>query len=116
MISVTPKKPLQARKLIAEISPFDFLKLEAPFEVEYLGKEIVNEEKCRKFQVMNYVTEEYMTYNWQEIFLTLWINRRGYITEAQIWAKERDEPTKELELNLSFSFDKDLPPITAPIQ
>lgn len=105
-----------ARKLIAEISPFDFLKLEAPFEVEYLGKEIVNEEKCRKFQVMNYVTNEYLTYDWQEIFLTLWINKRGYIIEAQIRAQESDEPTKELELNLSFSFDKDLPLITAPLR
>ena len=103
-------------RLIAEISPLDFLRLEGPFEVDYLGKEMKNNEKCRKFQVMNYVTDEYMTYGWQDIFLTVWVNKHGYINQALIRALECNEPQKKLNLNLSFSFGDNMPPITAPIE
>lgn len=104
-----------AKKMMAEISPLDFLHLKAPYEAEYLGKEVVDGQKCRKFQVLNYVTEEYLTYGWQEIVLTIWVDRKGYVHKAEVRAIERDDAQKTLVLELMFDFPKKLEAFTAPL-
>lgn len=101
--------------LLAELSPLDFLKFSAPYEVEYLGKEIIGEEKCRKFQILNYVNTSYMTYDWQEVLLTVWIDKHGYVTQAEILATEADEPQKKLELVIDFALFKKVEAISAPL-
>ena len=104
-----------AKKMMAEISPLDFLRLKAPYEAEYLGKEVVNGQKCRKFQVLNYVTEEYLTYGWQEIILTMWVDKKGYVYKSEVRASERDQTEKTLVLELGFDFTKQPEAFAAPL-
>lgn len=101
--------------LLVELSPLDFLKFSASYEVEYLGKEIISEEKCRKFQILNYSNTPYMTYDWQNVLLTVWVDKKGYVTQAEILATEADEPQKKLELLIEFSLFKKVEAIKAPL-
>lgn len=103
------------QSLIAEIDPLAMLRFSTPFEAEYLGKEIIDGSKYRKFQVLNYVTDEYLTYSWQDILLTLWVDKKGYIKRAQIVAGEKDAPERKLNLSVDFGLDKQVELIEAPI-
>ena len=67
---------------------------------------LMNGQKCRKFQVLNYVTEEYLTYGWQEIILTMWVDKKGYVYKSEVRASERDQTEKTLVLELGFDFTK----------
>lgn len=104
-----------AENLITEINPLNLLRFSRPFEVEYLGKEVIDGKKYRKFEILNYVTDEYLTYDWQNILLTVWVDKKECIYRAEVLANEKDEPNKYLTLQVDFQLNNDVELIKAPI-
>ena len=101
--------------LVTEINPLNLLRFASPFEVEYLGKEVINDKKYRKFEILNYMTDEYLTYDWQNILLRIWVDKKGYIYRAEVVANEKDEPQKRLTLQVDFQLNDEVELIKAPI-
>lgn len=108
---VVPDKGRSAiEKLIAEINPlgvFHFSEQDN-IEAKYIGKEKVDGNTCRMYEVMGRGVNKYMELYWQDFKYRIWIDKgKGVIRKAQIMAEHRDNAQHLLQITLELSdFDE----------
>jgi len=104
-------------QLIAEINPlgaFHFSEQDN-IEVKYLGKEKVNRQTCRLYEVMGRGVNEYMALYWQDFKYRIWVNKKdGVIQKAEIMAEHRDNSQHLLQITVELSSFNDTIEINPP--
>lgn len=109
-VVVPDKGRLAVEQLIAEINPlgaFHFSEQDT-FDVKYVGKESINKNTCRVYEVLGRGVNKFMELYWQDFRYRLWIDKRdGYILKAQVMAEHRDDSQHILNINMELGgFDE----------
>ena len=103
-------------KLLQEIDPLAVFSFNQPIEAEYLGKEKSGKVNCRKYHVLAYAENDYLNLRWHNFFYTLWIDKNGYLHQAEISAENKEKPGQTLQMRVQFEQSKNYLEIKAPIE
>lgn len=102
-------------RLVQEINPLGIFKFSEPIIAHYVGKEEVNDKKCRKYEVMAETENKYLLVLWQDFTYTVWIDKSGLLTKAEINAINKQNENQRLSMSVEFSdYNKEIaisPPI-----
>ncbi|MDN5322802.1 MAG: hypothetical protein PWQ67_1256 [Clostridia bacterium] len=102
-------------KLIQEINPLGTFTFTVPIDVEYVGKEMVNDKKCKKYEVMAQTENKYLEVLWKDFTYTIWIDKSGFLTKAEIYAVNKQHENQRLIMSVEFSdYNKEIvinPPV-----
>ena len=79
----------KAVELFQEIDPLQSLIQIGECEVEYLGKERINEKKMKKYQVLSYGS---FHQDWEHLVYTLWIER-NLLQRCELLISEKNTET-----------------------
>jgi len=90
-------------KLIQEINPLGTFAFSEPVVAEYVGKEVVNDKKCKKYEVMAETENKYLLVLWQDFTYTVWIDKSGLLTKAEINAVNKQYENQILSMSVEFS-------------
>jgi len=90
-------------KLIQEINPLGTFTFSEPIVAEYVGKEKVNDKKCKKYEVMAETENKYLLTLWKDFTYTVWIDKSGLLTKAEINAVNKQHENHQLNMSVQFS-------------
>ncbi len=102
-------------KLIQEINPLGTFSLCEPLEVQYVGKEKINGQKCRKYEVLAQNENKYLEVLWKDFSYVFWVNKDGLLTKAEINAVNKQHENHSLIMSVEFSDYNEKIEINAPI-
>ena len=102
-------------KLIQEIDPLANFVFGEQIEVQYMGKEKIEKSKCKKYQIIAYGTNDYLTSSWEEFFYTVWVDKQGYIRQAEVTAVDSGSENEQLRLLVQFTVVDEVLHIEAPL-
>jgi hypothetical protein len=102
-------------RLVQEINPLGIFKFSEPIVAQYVGKEDVNGKKCRKYEVMAETENKYLLVLWKDFTYTVWIDKAGLLTKAEINAVNKQHENQRLSMSVVFSdYNKEIV-ITPPM-
>ncbi len=103
-------------ELIAEINPLGAFHFSSDFDVRYVGREKVDRQTCRVYEIMTRGQNKFLELYWQDFNYRVWIDRgEGLIRKAEITAEHRDDPRHLLKVSIELKdFNKPLE-IKAPV-
>lgn len=90
-------------KLIQEINPLGTFAFSEPIIAQYVGKEEVNGKRCKKYEVMAETENKYLLVLWKDFTYTLWIDKSGLLTKAEINAVNKQIDNHRLTMSVEFS-------------
>lgn len=103
-------------KLLQEIDPLAVFRFDQNIEAEYLGKEKIGSTNCRKYHIMAYCENAYLNLDWHDFFYTVWVDKDGYLRQAEIIAANKDHDDQKLAMTVQFEQSKSYLEIEAPVQ
>lgn len=102
-------------KLIQEINPLGTFIFSDPIIAEYVGKEVVQDKKCKKYEAMAETENKYLHLLWKDFTYTVWVDRSGLLCKAEINAVNKQHENHRLIMSVEFfDYNKELvinPPI-----
>ncbi|MFZ5944399.1 MAG: hypothetical protein ACOYVD_09830 [Bacillota bacterium] len=90
-------------KLIQEINPLGTFAFSGPIDAEYIGKEKVNDKKCKKYEVMAETDNKYLHVLWKDFVYTVWVDNSGILKKAEISAVNKEHENQRLIMSVEFS-------------
>lgn len=90
-------------KLVQEINPLGIFRFSEPLVAHYVGKEEINGKKCRKYEVMAETENKYLLVLWRDFTYTVWIDKSGLLTKAEINAVNKQHDNQRLIMSVVFS-------------
>jgi len=90
-------------RLIQEINPLGTFAFSEPIIAEYVGKEKVNDKKCRKYEVMAETENKYLHTLWKDFTYTVWVDKSGLLSKAEINAVNKQHENHQLIMSVEFS-------------
>ncbi len=103
-------------KLLQEIDPLAVFRFDQQIEAEYLGKEKIGNTNCRKYHIMAYCENAYLNLDWHEFFYTLWVDKDGYLRQAEIIATNKEREDQKLQMTVQFEQSASYLEIEPPVQ
>lgn len=101
--------------LLQEINPLGCLIVNANAEVTELGKETINNVRCRKFQVRSSGERTFLTSVWNEFYYTLWIDKQHRLQQLEVIAGDHEHQSEQIKLHVLFNWDTAVEEIQAPV-
>ena len=91
-------------KLIQEINPLGAFGFKGPITVDYLGKEKVDNRKCKKYEVLAATENKYLEVWWQNFEYTIWVDSKDQIIKkAEIKAQSKEFADHYLIMGIEFA-------------
>lgn len=90
-------------RLVQEINPLGTFAFSEPIVAQYVDKEEVNDKKCRKYEVMAETENKYLLVLWKDFTYTVWIDKSGLLTKAEINAVNKQDENQRLIMSVVFS-------------
>lgn len=92
-------------QLIQEINPLGAFQFQEIVEVEYLGKEEIEDKKYKKYIVQATTENKYLTGLWQNFTYTIWTDtsKERMMKKAEIIAQSKRAPEQYLIMSIEFT-------------
>lgn len=102
-------------KLLQEVDPLAVFQFGPQVDAEYLGKEKIGQANCRKYHIMAYNENAFLNEAWHDFFFTLWVDKDGYLRQAEVIAVSRNNEEQKLQMTVQFQQSPQYLEIKAPI-
>lgn len=109
-VTVPAEGRIGLEQLITELNPLSVFKFtDGSFEVKEAGKEKVDGQTCRVYEIMTKGENKYLQLFWQDFNYILWVDKKdGLLRQARISAEHREMVNHSLSIEVLF-FDYHVP-------